>query len=181
MKSLKIDYEGFRAQLLVKIACQRCPGPCRTRFWRVPRVSGACLGRLLGALKRFLAALGRLLGVSWAALRRVSGAPLPLLSASGLPNAFRRQARPRFCIDFYSILASFCQAPLAEMPTKAETKALPLSYFFEDSKALSLRLASNAGFSKLPTKAVPLGICFKDMKALPLCARFQRRPRRLCL
>ena len=121
-KLLKIDYEGFQTQLLVKIACRRCLGACRTRFWRVPGVSWACLGRLVGALKRFLAALGRLLGGFKARLGRIFAALERLWTA----KCCRRQARPRFCIDFYSILASFCQAPLAEMPTKA----LPLSFFF---------------------------------------------------
>ena len=85
-------------------------------------MSWACLGRLLGALKRFLAALVRLLGGFKARLGRIVAALERLWTA----KCCRRQARPRFCIDFYSILASFWEAPLAEMPTKA----LPLSFFF---------------------------------------------------
>ena len=73
-----------------------------------------------------LNASGPLLGVSWVALRRVSGASLPLLSASGLPNA----AIDRPDLDFASIFIwfwlHFVRLPLAEMLTKA----LPLSFFF---------------------------------------------------
>ena len=75
-----------------------------------------------------------LLGVSWAALRHVSGASLALLSTSGLPNAAVDRPGLVFFIDFNSILASFWEAPLAEMPTKT----LPLSFLVLKTPRLCL-------------------------------------------
>ena len=66
-------------------------------------MSWARLGRLLGALKRFLAALGRLLGGFKARLGRIVAALERLWTA----KCCRRQAQARFCIDFNLILASF--------------------------------------------------------------------------
>ena len=126
--------------------------------WSLPNSILEGSGRVLGVswasrrhFKRFLAALGRFLGGFKARLGCVFAALEHLWTA----KCWHRQTRPRFCIDFYSILASFCQAPLAEMPTKA----LPLSFFF-------LRLQGSvfkARFKRRLFQAAHEGCAFRNL------------------
>ena len=60
-KSQKIALGAFRTKLSVTVVPKTRLGPHQGRFWRRLGPSRACLGRVWGALRQVLGALGRLL------------------------------------------------------------------------------------------------------------------------